>query len=202
MSCVPAECLAAFVDESVLRLEVAMPYPDKVSGTWVPLGDSEVLQSQCPASKVYLVEEFALVSWQEWPCVCVNIQASPAVTQAHMDGFTKYFCDLLTATKSRGEKIHLLMNLDSLVNASMAQKGMAVGFIKEIQKDNLALESIASTALVVSTVVSRTILSLILKMRPPKTRHAVFPNDWAACEWTRGEQARIHMDTPIESSPH
>lgn len=135
------------------------------------------------------LSDFAAFDVQRWPLVKVRFERAPVSGTREFQDFQERFCGLLTLGLEGDvglgiarEPLSLIMHLDALVQASVAQQMQAAGMIAAVQP-LVARGALQATALVVTSPAARTILQFITGLVPLKSENTVVASEDEACAW-------------------
>ena len=135
---------------------------------------------------------FHEIKLDAWPIVQVIVNRPP-VDDDEFDVFQDAFIGLLEGViadqteHGHTDRIAMVMKLDGIVEASLAQKFRAVMFIRTVKP--LVTPTIQSTALVIRSSTVRAIIEFILALQPLQSEHAVFESTEAAITWSEEQRA-------------
>ena len=131
---------------------------------------------------------FHIIDVENWPTVVLRVVRPPLPDADEVQTFFGRFISLLELARDGNAdgtiaptKLFVHMNIDGIVAATASQIWQAAGFIKQVKP--LVDSSIHATALVVTTLVARTVLQAIISFQPLSSEHKIFASDTEAAAW-------------------
>jgi hypothetical protein len=121
-----------------------------------------------------------------WPDVRVVIHRRPK-SMEEIDDFEAKFVAMLEKAKALDTKLFIMFQADGIVKASVAQQFRASKLIGRVKP--LVPDSIAATAIVVTSWMARLVLEAILSLVTLTSRNSVFDSADAALIWLRDVRA-------------
>jgi hypothetical protein len=115
-----------------------------------------------------------------WPDVRVTIHRAPK-SMDEIDDFEAKFVAMLEKAKAVGSKLFIMFQADGIVKASVTQQFRASKLIGRVKP--LVPDSIAATAIVVTSWMARMVLEAILSLVTLSSRNSVFDSTDAALKW-------------------
>jgi hypothetical protein len=141
---------------------------------------------------------FDLIHTDDWPIVKITI-VRPPEELVEIDYFQAKFLTLLRIARDGTDtipagKLCIVMDMDGILNATLAQQIRAASFIHEVRE--FVVPAIYCTALIIRNPLARFILECVTKLQPLKSMHRIFDTEEEAMEWTR-----INQDNQLAGLP-